>query len=552
MNIRSKIILITIPLIITPLIITLIVSILSARNGITVVTTEFLTFKSKVLTNYMNDQWVLLVENDLDEDETFISITKKSVEDFSRTLIGQDSEQIFAIDNSGNTPISSSDLLMSEEDKKVFESIFDKSHTGWHQLFFDEKEYVAEISYFEPFDWYVVVSVERQIFYGEISKIIYRILVIFIASLIISVILLFLFSKLLTKPLENIVDAIQKIITTNDLSTKVVLQYKDETGKLGHYFNIMTGELDRANLQMKHFALQAVVAKRKESKIRNIFQKYVPKNVIDRFYSDPESMLVGENRVLAILFTDIRNFTTISEGLQPDDLVESLNKYFEIMVDAITKHNGIVDKYIGDAIMAFFGAPVHHENDALQSVLAGLEMMDVLEEFNEWQRNKGRAEFSFGIGINYGVVTIGNIGSEKKMDYTVIGDMVNLASRLEGLTKVYKEGLLISESLYNRVHDKVKCRMIDHVVVKGKTQSVKIYSVRKELTMQQGIAWSYHEQGLTHFYNRDFVKALSLFKKTKAIIEEDYCSQLFIERCQTYIETPPAPDWNGDIILEKK
>jgi len=138
------------------------------------------------------------------------------------------------------------------------------------------------------------------------------------------------------------------------------------------------------------------------------------------------------------------------------------------------------------------------------------------------------------------------------MDYTIIGDMVNLASRLEGLTIIYRERLLISESLYNKVHDKVQCRMIDHVVVKGKTRSVKIYAVRNELTMEQGIAWKYHEQGLTHFYNRDFLKAHELFLKTSSIIKDDYCSKLFIERCNTYIKLPPPPDWNGDIILDKK
>ncbi len=184
-------------------------------------------------------------------------------------------------------------------------------------------------------------------------------------------------------------------------------------------------------------------------------------------------MLVGENRVLSVLFSDIRSFTTISEGMAPDDLVDSLNRYFNVMVDIIMARKGIVDKYIGDAIMAFFGAPVKHEDDALQSVKAGLEMDAGLADFNARQKAAGKPQWQIGVGINFGEVTVGNIGTEKKMDYTVIGDMVNLASRLEGLTKQYHQRIIISETLHDKVKDSVPCRLLDYVAVKGKKERVK-------------------------------------------------------------------------------
>ena len=134
-----------------------------------------------------------------------------------------------------------------------------------------------------------------------------------------------------------------------------------------------------------------MLAQKKEAKIRHIFQKFVPQELIDRFFQNPESMLVGENRKLAVLFSDIRSFTTISESMQPDDLVNSLNRYFGSMVDIIMNHNGIIDKYIGDAIMAFFGAPVRHDDDAVSSVLAAMEMTEALEVFNVGQRSLGQA-----------------------------------------------------------------------------------------------------------------------------------------------------------------
>ena len=552
MKIRSKIIFVTLPLIISPLLLSLLISTLSTRNGITRVATELLTFKSDVLNNYMDSQWNLLVGNKLDQNEEFVGVTQSAMEAYSKTLISNPSERIFALNGDGELAIQSAELDFTENDLLILTGVIDDGRTGWQNITLEQADLIANILYFEPFGWYVFLTVERDAFYGTISTIVYRTLLIFLISMVVAVSLLFLFSSLLTKPLETVVNAIRTIITTNDLSIKVDLQYQDETGKLGHYFNIMIGELDKAYNQMKKYALQAVVARHKESKIRNIFQKYVPKDVIDKFYTDPESMLVGENRVLAVLFSDIRSFTTISEKMAPETIVDSLNKYFEIMVDAITSHSGIVDKYIGDAIMAFFGAPVQSENDAVKALNAGLDMIANLDDFNKWQIAQGREPFNIGIGINYGVVTIGNIGSEKKMDYTVIGDMVNLASRLEGLTKLYKEPILISQAMYDKVHDEIPCRMVDKVIVKGKTESVKVYSAARELTHEMEEAWESHEEGIEAYYKRDFSKALGYFDFCQQLLPGDYCSKLFYERCQEYIVRPPAEDWAGNTVLNRK
>jgi class 3 adenylate cyclase/HAMP domain-containing protein len=364
--------------------------------------------------------------------------------------------------------------------------------------------------------------------------------------------LLLVFSYLLTQPLKNVVGAMREIISTSDLSKRVEVLYKDETGELGHTFNLMTGELDKANDLVKGYAFRAAAAQHKEQKIRTMFQKYVPKAVIDQFFASPEEMLKGEDRVVALLFSDIRGFTTISEQLRPDEVVESLNAYFGLMVDIIMRHKGMVDKYMGDAIMAIYGAPERTRNEAVEAVRSAFEMLESLKDFNRWQAEKKRPGFHIGIGINYGVVTVGNIGSEKKMDYTVIGDMVNLGSRLEGLTKEYKQPIIISESVANKVQERFSCRLIDRVIVKGKTAGSGIYTARQELSPEEQHAWGLHEEAVRLFYDRNFPDALRLFQKVQEMLPGDNPSSKFIDRCKANIANPPPPDWTGAVAMTVK
>jgi class 3 adenylate cyclase/HAMP domain-containing protein len=369
--------------------------------------------------------------------------------------------------------------------------------------------------------------------------------------------MLILISSYFTNPLRRIVKAMDNIIETADLSARVEVEYQDETGNLAMTFNRMTEELNRAYGQIKRYAFDAVLAGKKEERIRQIFQKYVPNDVIERFFASPEKMLVGENRKLSILFSDIRSFTTISEGIAPDDLVNSLNRYFSGQVDIIYKRNGVVDKYIGDAIMAFWGAPEKHDDDALQSVISALEMIDAIAVFNQNQKKLGKCEFKIGIGLNYGEVTVGNIGSERKMDYTVIGDAVNLASRMEGLTKTYHAEILISESLFEELRKTspnagLSYRLLDTVAVKGKTKGVRIFTVKKTLTAAEQKAWLVHNQGMKLYYTRSFGEAAEKFKEALGILPGDFNADNLYKRCMEYAANPPPADWDGVEIMKTK
>lgn len=219
---------------------------------------------------------------------------------------------------------------------------------------------------------------------------------------------------------------------------------------------------------------------KEKRKVRKMLGQYVSPQVLSEIVDRHEDFLtaeVGSKEQVTILFSDIRGFTTISEGLPPDRVVYMLNQYFSVWSDVIFKHGGMIDKFVGDAVMALWGAPLRTEDHAENAVRAASEMVRKLPEINKTLGGMGYPPIHIGIGINSGEVILGNIGSERKLDYTVIGDTVNLASRLEGLTKTYSCDILISGATYSRIRESIECTYVDKVKVKGKDKPVDIYKV---------------------------------------------------------------------------
>lgn len=552
MNIRAKVVLLVLPLIVGPLLVTGYIAALSARNGITGIATSFLRFKMDDLENYANSQWALLVQNNMVGRQGFVDAAKAAVASYARSLVRDEAELIFAVDSQGSVVLKTDDLALNGAEAAQLSRLRADGFAGWTQLKAGGEERVVQAKEFVPFGWYFVVSEKRDAFYETTAQIFRQTAVILLVSLAVAVMLLFYFSFIMTQPLRMVVSVMRQIMSTSDLSKRVDILYHDETGELGHSLNLMTGELEKAYKQIKGYALKAVVAQHREQKIRNIFQKYVPETVIKEFFANPESMLVGQDRVLAVLFSDIRGFTTLSEGMPPNEVVESLNAYFEPMVKIIIEHKGIVDKYIGDAIMATFGAPVHYGDEAYQAVTSGFDMLDALKLFNDSQLKKGRPQFKIGIGINYGEVTVGNIGSEQKMDYTVIGDMVNLASRLEGLTKIYHEEMIVSETLVSDLGGKIPCKFIDKVAVKGKLKGIMIYSPRRDLNSLEAKAWKAHEAAVRMYFDRDFKTAAEALREVLSLMPGDEVARRFLEKSEAFVKNPPAADWTGVTVMSEK
>lgn len=216
-------------------------------------------------------------------------------------------------------------------------------------------------------------------------------------------------------------------------------------------------------------------------RVSHLFTQYVSKDVLHEVlhnYKEYQKASAGSKVELTVLFSDIRGFTTMSETTPPEKIVEMLNIHFSVMADIILKHNGTIDKYIGDAIMAFWGAPVKTADHPEQAVVAGQEMIEALKEVNATLQERGfEHEIKIGVGINTGVATIGEIGSEKKKNYTIVGDTVNLASRLESITKEHNSPLVFSEYTYEKIKDKLNCKLLGNVKVKGREQPVDIYTL---------------------------------------------------------------------------
>ncbi|MFC1671076.1 CHASE2 domain-containing protein [Spirochaetota bacterium] len=290
--------------------------------------------------------------------------------------------------------------------------------------------------------------------------------------------------------------------------------------------------------------------------IKSAFSRYLAPGVIDKIIADPESLeLGGENREVTIFFSDVAKFSTISEKLSPPDLVALLNEYLSEMTDIILSYDGTIDKYEGDAIMAFYGAPQAFDDHALKACLASIDMKKKLREMQEVWRKAGRDELYVRMGINSGIAVVGNMGSRSRMDYTAMGDSVNLASRLEGANKYYNTYAMISETTYLAVKDEIEGRKLDVIRVMGKKEPVGIYELlgrKGTLPDRMYDMMEKYYQGLESFQNRDWKAAQANFRKGLKIIDDDQPSLTYIDRCKEYMKKPPPKNWDGVYTLKGK
>lgn len=288
---------------------------------------------------------------------------------------------------------------------------------------------------------------------------------------------------------------------------------------------------------------------KEKKKIRGAFQYYLSPTVVEQMLRNPEKLkLGGEKKELTVLFSDIRGFTSFSEQMAPENLVKFLNEYLSKMTEIVFKYDGLLDKYMGDAIMAIWGAPLEQPDHSLRACYTALEMVGELSILREKWRNQGMPALNIGVGINTGLMVVGNMGSEKRFDYTVMGDSVNLGSRLEGLNKLYGTSIIVSEFTYSLVKEEILGRELDLVRVKGKDQPVRIYELLARFSVatpaQRELAQEF-QAALVSYHNRQWLKAETIWKDILQKFPADEPSKLYIQRCQMLMQNPPPPDWDG-------
>ena len=305
--------------------------------------------------------------------------------------------------------------------------------------------------------------------------------------------------------------------------------------------------------------VRTIITSEKEKRfIRQAFSTYLSSSVVAELIADPSKLnLGGEKREMTALFTDIKSFSTISENIDPTHLVQILNKYLTAMSNIIMENHGTIDKFIGDAIVAFFGAPIYREDHAMQACVSALAMKKVEAELNTQLLAEGLSTTPLftRIGVNTGEMAVGNMGSENKMNYTVMGNAVNLAARLEGVNKQYQSGIIISEFTKNRAGDAFLCRQLDRIRVVGINKPILIFElmgIADKAAPEEMAFLEKWKEAIAFFEGRNFSQAAELFSSLASQNTNDGAAALYKKRCDSFLKEPPTPEWDGVFTFSEK
>ena len=283
--------------------------------------------------------------------------------------------------------------------------------------------------------------------------------------------------------------------------------------------------------------------------IKGAFGQYLSPAVVEILVKDPSKLsLGGESREMTAFFSDVAGFSSISEKLTPAELVQLLNEYLTAMCDIIARHDGTIDKFEGDAIIAFWGAPLNQPNHATLACLACVDMANHMVGMRETLKAEGRPNMTVRMGINSGPMVVGNMGSAQRMDYTIMGDAVNLAARLEGANKFYSSGTMMSDATYQQAKDAIEARQLDIVRVVGKKEPITIYQLLERkgaLSPHMTELLALYEHAREAYKAKDFPEALKRFEKALEFAPDDGPVLTYVDRCKGYLENPPPADWDG-------
>ncbi len=324
----------------------------------------------------------------------------------------------------------------------------------------------------------------------------------------------------------------------------------------GIVFDLLYPPLALALVSFATVTERSLREKTERLKTRTVLERYLSAAVVRDVLAHPEKLkLGGEKRDMTVLFSDLRGFTSLSEKLTPEQLVQALNIYLDEMTQIVFTQQGVLDKYIGDAIMGFWGAPYDDPEHAVHAVETALAMRDTLAKMNRAEAFPGGVTLRLGIGLNSGPMVVGNMGSRTRFDYTVIGDSVNLGARLEGLNKDYGTEIIVSQNTRAHLGDRYLLRPLDRVAVKGKKEPVEIFEVvsrAADATDEQKIFVKHFAVARDLYLARKFSEARDAFHVLAHVRTDDLSLQNYVARCEQFLADPPPADWDGTLVKKTK
>lgn len=590
MRILTRLLLCILPPILAVVIVGSAIILQVSNGGVNQQERDFLLFKAQQLQNYAANQWNLLVEFRLYYQQDLIRAAQQAIGDYADGLLTErkttsmarslsriipslsadgSNEVIFALARDMPRESESALVTFSTEDSLTIsrEEATVLLNSGLNNdgvvefavatIGGTERAYTAFI--FDPFNWVVYVS-ESVTSFRYTQEIIRGLSVMIgVAILVIVTFIIILLSNTITKPLSVMSNSTRDIIRDiPEINVRLPVVYNDEGGILAQSFNSVFLALNRNYQQLRKYTFDNIVIQKREARIKNIFQKYVPQGLIDNYIQRPGSLLESDAKHIAVLFLDIRGFTTISESMDANTVVKMLNGFFEVVVQQITNHNGHIDKYIGDSIMAIFGAPISAGNDALNAVRAAFDILRSIDVMNNSPAFAEFPELRVGIGINYGNAVVGNIGCETKIEYTAIGDTVNLASRIENLCKRYELPLLISGSTVRKLLSSSKddqdfhIRVVDRVLVTGKAEVTNLYTVLIDNSERNRRVSRISNSAIKRYFNQDFDAAIEQFERAAELDPTDSIVLMFLERAKKIKDAKLPEGWNGAHAFTEK
>jgi class 3 adenylate cyclase len=412
------------------------------------------------------------------------------------------------------------------------------------------RKYITARARFDAFSLEVYTARERRDVLEVLDSVIEVSFIVLLAALLTAVIFLRLLSVAITRPLDAMKTAFDTY--SFDRLSEKMREYpaleapsRDETGALALSYNAMMARFAEAENELNRFARSREAAKNIEEKRRNIFQLYTPGEVVQKVLKTPADLLTGAKYEGAILYSGLKRLSPLNENLPPDVFVALLNRYFIKMTTIVRKKTGVNFNIEGGALLAGWGIPEPKAKDAANAAHTALLMIEAVLALNEENGVMGLPPLEIGIGLDAGFITAGNIASDNKTNWTVMGGPVRAAEELQKLTGTYKEALLFTENIYKKVYACFPCRFIDKVTLPGNPAGISLFTARLKIADREKEAWKHHRIAVKLFYARKFTEALLRFEQALLKNPEDGISSIFIDRCRRYLKSPPPPMWNG-------